>query len=108
MVEGQSRVRRDVLPSLLSVLELNRRHRERVLLFEVGKGYRPEGANERGEPAEVHQLALVWAAPAPGAGVRFDEGAASRLHGVLVDLFEFLELEPPAWIQAAHAVLKLG
>ncbi|MCP3917105.1 MAG: phenylalanine--tRNA ligase subunit beta [bacterium] len=114
VIESQSRIRRDVLPSLLARLENNRRHREDVRLFEIGKGYRPENGNERGEPDQVHSLALAWAAPRPGKKARFDENAFSRLYGVVDDLFGYLgvarpcwgaDLDAPAW---AHPARRLG
>ncbi len=85
-IEGLDRVRRSVLPSLLAHLARNRRQRSEIRLFEVGKGYRPEEANERGEPRERHELALVWALPRTPDGARFDAGALPRLHGVVADL----------------------
>jgi phenylalanyl-tRNA synthetase beta chain len=62
-----SRVRRDVLPSVLGSLEISLRHRERAGLFESGKGYRPETRGEVREfdgvqkslPQEVHQCGIV-------------------------------------------------
>ncbi|MCA8969840.1 MAG: phenylalanine--tRNA ligase subunit beta [Planctomycetes bacterium] len=67
-----SRVRRDVLPSLLGSVTDNFRSRDDVALFEVGNGYRPESpgearafssadgdAHERVLPLEVHQLAAL-------------------------------------------------
>ncbi|MEO2107298.1 MAG: hypothetical protein ABGZ36_16835, partial [Actinomycetota bacterium] len=72
--EAQSRIRRSVLPSLLARLENNRRHRDDVRLFEIGKGYRPEDAGKSGEPGEVHQVALVWAGPRPGSDERWWRG----------------------------------
>ena len=103
VVEGSSKIRRDVLPSLLGLIEENRRHREDVRLFEVGKGYRPEDANERGEPREVHQLALVLAGPPLDSGARFDAGALARLRGDVDDLLEALGLAEPGWSRAEEA-----
>jgi phenylalanyl-tRNA synthetase beta chain len=83
--EGSERVRRTVLPSLLAHLAKNRRQRAEVRLFEIGKGYLPENASERGEPLEVHELAMVWMRPrTEGAG--FAPGAFGFLQGVLEDL----------------------
>jgi phenylalanyl-tRNA synthetase beta chain len=96
VAEGLSRVRRSVLPSLLSRLEAERRLREDVRLFEVGKGYLPEQRNERGEPREVHELGLVWCG-APRASTRFDDTRAAALRGVIEDLFAALELSEPTW-----------
>ena len=101
VVLGQSKVRRDVLPSLIALLEPNRRQRSEVALFEVGKGYRPEDRSARGEPREVHQLALVLARPAAAKGARFDALAHARLFGVVADLLAALGLEEPAWAQGS-------
>ncbi len=96
-IEGLSRVRRAVLPSLFVGLERARRQRGDVRLFEVGKGYLPEHAGEDGQPREVHQLALVWAGTPPGKKARWDEPRLHRLHAVLEDLFASLELAAPCW-----------
>ena len=96
-IEGLDRVRRSVLPSLLAHLEKNRRQRAEVRLFEIGKGYLPELANERGEPRENHELGLVWMAPRPGKQARFDEHVQVRLQGVVDDLFRDVGRERPRW-----------
>lgn len=96
VAEGLSRVRRSVLPSLLGRLAANRRLRDDVRLFEVGKGYLPEQAGERGEPREVHELALAWCG-APRAPQRFDDTREARLKGVLEDLLRALQLPQPTW-----------
>jgi phenylalanyl-tRNA synthetase beta chain len=95
--QAESRIRRSVVPSLLSNLESNRRHREDVRLFEIGKGYHPEAANERGEPREVHRLALVWAKPKPDERARFDDNCFSGLQGIVNDLIGQLGLAPATW-----------
>jgi phenylalanyl-tRNA synthetase beta chain len=82
-IEGLERVRRSVAPSLLAHLAHNRRQRADVRLFEIGKGYEPEHKNERGEPRERHECALVWLAPRPPKGARFDESVFARLQGVV-------------------------
>jgi len=92
-----ARVRRSVLPSLLTRLENNRRHRDDVRLFEIGKGYLPEQGNQRGEPREVHLLALTWAATPPDENAAFDADHFSQLYGVLADLIRALELAEPRW-----------
>jgi phenylalanyl-tRNA synthetase beta chain len=97
VAQGLSRVRRSVLSSLLSLLVENRRHTSDVRLFEVGKGYRPEYASARGEPREVHELALVWAAPAATKRARFDDDPLHRLQGVVEDLMRSVELPLPTW-----------
>jgi phenylalanyl-tRNA synthetase beta chain len=95
--EAQSRIRRSVLPSLLARLENNRRHRDDVRLFEIGKGYLPENSGERGDPEERQYLAFAWAAPKPGKRARFDANAFSRLQGVVSDVLDHLGLPAPCW-----------
>ena len=55
-----TRIRRHVLPSLLSNLVQNLRRESEVLLFEHGKGYQPEVRDSDGLPREVREMALVW------------------------------------------------
>lgn len=86
VAEGEARVRRELVPSLLGLVEKNRRNRDDVRLFEIGKGYLPEDANERGEPREVHELGLVWAAPPAGKKARYDAGRLLQLRAVADDL----------------------
>ena len=82
-IEGLSRVRRSVAPSLLAHLAHNRRHSSTVKLFEIGKGYEPEHHNERGEPRERHECAVVWFGPKAQSGSRFDQSIFARLQGVV-------------------------
>jgi len=97
-----ARVRRSVLPSLLTTLENNRRHRDDVRLFEIGKGYLPERGNQRGEPQEVHLLALVWATHPAADDATFNADRRSQLYGVLADLIRALELAEPQWAPPAR------
>jgi phenylalanyl-tRNA synthetase beta chain len=97
VAEGVSRVRRDVLPSLLGLLASNRRHRNEVCTFEIGKGYRPEEGNDRGEPGEVHQVGLAWAGPRLDSNADYGAARLWRLRGVLEDLIRELGLEPVTW-----------
>ncbi len=97
VIDAYSKVRRSVVPSLLGLLENNRRQREDIRLYEVGKGYLPEDANERGEPRERHEVALVWAAPRPGRKARFDDSCYHRLRGVVEDLVAHVGGEAPRW-----------
>ena len=96
-IEGLDRVRRSVVPSLLAHLAHNRRVRTEVRLFEIGKGYRPEFPNEKGEPGERHQLALVWMAPRPAKGASFDAPLSVRLRGVVEALLRAVERPIGAW-----------
>jgi len=98
--KGQDKVRRSVLPSLLPSLEANRRTHDEVRLFEVGKGYLPDDANERGEPRERHLVALVWAGRPPGKRAAFDAARFHRLHGVVADLLDHLQIADVTWQSA--------
>jgi phenylalanyl-tRNA synthetase beta chain len=99
LIEGLDRVRRSLVPSLLAHLAHNRRQRDEVRLFEVGKGYLPEHANERGEPRELHELALLWAAP---RSTRFDGTVLARLQGVLEDLLRCAGRPGSGWTVSAE------
>jgi phenylalanyl-tRNA synthetase beta chain len=101
IAEGEQRIRRGVVPSLVARLEQNRRNAGDVRLFEIGKGYLPEHANERGEPREVHELGLAWALPKADADARFDAGALMRLKGTLEDLLRGLGFDAPRWTALA-------
>lgn len=84
-----SRMRRDVLPSLLGALPENLRQRDAVALFEVGKGYQPETPGEirsfgggdgdgdeavtKSLPHEVLQLAMLRAVRGKGLEVPYRE-----------------------------------
>lgn len=100
VTEGERRVRRSVVPSLLALLEKNRRQRGDVRLFEIGKGYLPEHRSERGEPREVHELGLVLASTPPAKGARFDAGAFARLQGVVEDVLRAAGYDRPSWKRA--------
>jgi phenylalanyl-tRNA synthetase beta chain len=97
--EGVSRIRRSVLPSLLATLADNRRRRDEVRLFEIGKGYSPSAG---GEPAELHACALVWAAAPAGEGARFDRDPLVRLKGAVADLLVGCGWSAPAWERASE------
>jgi phenylalanyl-tRNA synthetase beta chain len=86
VVQSQAKIRRSVAPSLLPALEANRRNRSDVRLFEIGKAYEPEHANERGEPRERHLLALAWAGTPPGKKARYDENRLMGLQTIILDL----------------------
>jgi phenylalanyl-tRNA synthetase beta chain len=86
VVQSEAKIRRSVAPSLLPALEANRRNRSDVRLFEIGKAYEPEHANERGEPRERHLLALAWAGTPPGKKARYDENRLMGLQTIVQDL----------------------
>lgn len=56
-----TRMRRHVLPSLLSTLAGNLRQAAEVRLCETGKGYHAEMKDDHGLPHEVRELAIVFA-----------------------------------------------
>jgi len=94
-----ARIRREILPSLLAHLPKNATEFEDVRLFEVGKGYRPEEANERGEPREVFEAAAVWAAP-----VRDPDEPFARAKGAAEALLRRLTVEDLRWIPASGPI----
>ncbi len=95
--QNESRIRRRVAPSLLPALEANRRHHTDVRLFEIGKAYEPEHANDRGEPRERHLLALAWAGTRPGKRARFDENRLMGLQAIVNDLVRLRGCGEPRW-----------
>ncbi len=97
VAKGEAKVRRSVAPSLLSTLEANRRNRGDVRLFEIGKGYEPEHANEQGEPRERHLLALAWAGAPPGKKSRYNENRMMRLQAIVEDLLRSHGCAIPSW-----------
>ncbi len=86
VVQSEAKIRRSVAPSLLPALEANRRNRSDVRLFEIGKAYEPEHANERGEPRERHLLALAWAGIPPGKKAQYDENRLMGMQAIVLDL----------------------
>jgi len=84
VADGEARLRRTVVPSLVGLLAKNLLHRAEVRLFEVGKGSRPTERDARGHPREVHRLALAFARATPRDGFHGD--ALGELKGVLADL----------------------
>jgi phenylalanyl-tRNA synthetase beta chain len=109
--EGWQRVRRSVATSLLGLLEPNLRHAGEVRLFEIGKAYLPELGNERGEPLELHELALVHAQPkhdAKSGPARYDAGALPRLKAVVEDLLRATGRPLTRWLGATEAAAAFG
>ncbi|MEZ6037734.1 MAG: phenylalanine--tRNA ligase subunit beta [Planctomycetota bacterium] len=81
-----TRIRRHVLPSLLSSVENNLRQNNEVRLVETGKGYHANMKDEHGLPHEVRELALVFARR-DAAGVAHPFG---ELREAVVDLLRRL------------------
>jgi phenylalanyl-tRNA synthetase beta chain len=99
LVAGESRVRREIVPSLLGIVRKNLGVEAELRLFEVGKGYDPGakradsyvGSDAR-EPREMHVAAGILArrktndrAAGPGRGLFFD------LKGIVASLIEGLD-----------------
>ncbi|QDV06767.1 Phenylalanine--tRNA ligase beta subunit [Planctomycetes bacterium Poly30] len=103
-----SKIRREVLPSVLGALETARRRRSEVLVFEVGKGYRPEEASEDGMPREVHQVVIAIARSKAAKGdAGFNGGAFFTLRAVVDDVVRAAGVAVPCWSPGgeAHATL---
>jgi phenylalanyl-tRNA synthetase beta chain len=96
VVSQQSRIRRSLIPSLLANIEQNRRYRDEVRLFEIGKGYLPERRNEKHEPSERQLVGLVLAAPFRRDATYADNSLA-RLQGVVADVLSVVERGPVSW-----------
>lgn len=94
---AESKIRRRIAPSLLLALEANRRNRTDVRLFEIGKAYEPENANDRGEPHERHLLALAWAGTRPGKKAAFNENRLMGLQSIVNDLVRARGCGTPSW-----------
>ena len=101
VLEKWARIRRGVMPSLISLVGTNLYHREAVRLFDVAKGYLPECANSHGEPKEVHELGLVTAQHRPGAESRFDETSISSLKGAVEDVLAHVGRPVTRWEKTA-------
>jgi phenylalanyl-tRNA synthetase beta chain len=84
VAEGMARIRRSVAPSLIGKLEANLAQRPEVRLFEIGKGTRPEYLDDRGQPREVHRLALVLAR-ATTSGATAAAATLGELQTLLMD-----------------------
>lgn len=101
IAEGWQRMRRSVAPSLVGLLPDNLRQRSEVRLFEIGKGYLPEVPSAAGEPKEVHELALVLAAPKrASAGETALLGSLARLRGAMEALTAAAGAAVPTWARA--------
>jgi phenylalanyl-tRNA synthetase beta chain len=97
VVSQQSRIRRTLVPSLLANIEQNRRYRDEVRLFEIGKGYHPEHANEKHEPEERHLAGVVLAAPLKRDISSYRENSLARLQASVADVLDVLERPAVEW-----------
>lgn len=96
VVAQQSRIRRTLVPSLLANIEQNRRYRDEVRLFEIGKGYLAERRNPQHEPEERHLVGLVLAAPYR-RDASFADNSLAKLQAVVTDVLGVLERENVTW-----------
>jgi phenylalanyl-tRNA synthetase beta chain len=96
VVAQQSRIRRTLVPSLLANIEENRRYRDEVRLFEIGKGYLAERRNAKHEPEERHLVGLVLAAPFR-RNAAFADNSLAKLQAVVADVLGVLERENVSW-----------
>ena len=96
VVAQQSRIRRTLIPSLLANIEQNRRYRDEVRLFEIGKGYLDERRNAAHEPEERHLVGLVLAAPLR-RDASYADNSLARLSAVVADVLSVLERESVSW-----------
>jgi phenylalanyl-tRNA synthetase beta chain len=97
VVQSQAKIRRRVVPSLLTALEANRRNRSDVRLFEIGKAYEPEHSNQKNEPRERHLLALAWAGTRPGKKAAYDTNRLVRLQAIMNDVVRNRGGGRPRW-----------
>lgn len=96
VVSQQSRIRRTLVPSLLANIEANRRYRDEVRLFEIGKAYHPERPNEKHEPEEQHLAGVVLAAPLK-RDANYRENSLARLQASVADVLGVLERPGVEW-----------
>jgi phenylalanyl-tRNA synthetase beta chain len=96
IVSQQSRIRRTLVPSLLANIEQNRRYRDEVCLFEIGKGYLPEQRNDKHEPAERQLVGFVLATPWR-RDASYKDNSLARLHAVVADVLSVVERAAPSW-----------
>ncbi|MEE2887646.1 MAG: phenylalanine--tRNA ligase subunit beta [Planctomycetota bacterium] len=100
------RMRRHVLPSLLSCLGANLRNYQSVRLFEVGKGYHPESRDQDGLAHEVSELAIAFAQRGGSDYSVLRTGLVSLLkrQGFAVELDELMGHTDLPWIHPGMTV----
>ena len=105
-----TRMRRHVMPSLLSMVEGNLRQTASVRLVETGKGYHAETKDEHGLPHEVHELSFVYATRDSSNAVHpygeLREGVQHLLRrlGYPVELTRSWSGKDQPWVHPARAV----
>lgn len=105
-----SRIRRHVMPSLLSMVEGNLRQTASVRLVETGKGYHGETKDGHGLPHEVRELSFVYATRDSGEAVHpYGELREHVQHllrrlGYPVELTRTWSGKDQPWVHPARAV----
>lgn len=105
-----TRMRRHVMPSLLSMVEGNLRQSAEVRLVETGKGYHAEMKDDQGLPHEVRELSFVYATRESGGAVhpygalREDVQHLLRRLGYPVELTRSWSGKDQPWVHPARAV----
>jgi phenylalanyl-tRNA synthetase beta chain len=102
-----ARVRRHVMPSLLSTVAPNLRERAEVRLMEHGKGYHPEERDEAGLPREVAEIAFAWSrngGEAPYPELRSGLEAVLRRVGCPVELDALAQAGERRWLHPGKTV----
>ena len=100
-------LRQSLLPSLLETLSTNRRYRQRMALFEIGKVYRPQAGEEL--PLEQRYLGIaVSGALLPRswhAAAEPPQFGWTHLKGIIDTLVQRLNVPQVRFAPAAHAAL---
>ena len=100
-------LRQSLLPSLLETLSTNRRYRQRMALFELGRVYRPQAGEEL--PLEQRYLGIAVTGPLlPRSWHDGDEPPQfgwMHLKGIIGTLVQRLNVPQVRFAPAAHATL---
>ena len=100
-------LRQSLLPSLLETLSTNRRYRQRMALFEIGRVYRPQAGEEL--PLEQRYLGIaVTGALLPRSWHDADEPPQfgwAHLKGIIDTLVQRLNVPQVRFMPATHAAL---
>ena len=101
-----SKMRRHVMPSLLSCLAPNLRSFESVRMFEHGKGYQPESRDKDNLPHEVREIAVAFADQEKPCYPQLRTQIVSLLHreGFAVELDELHGVTDLPWIHPGKTV----
>ena len=100
-------LRQSLLPSLLETLSTNRRYRQRMALFEIGRVYRPQAGEEL--PLEQRYLGIAVTGPLlPRSWHDADEPPQfgwTHLKGIIDILVQRLNVPQVRFAAATHAAL---